>query len=598
MSQTFGQFIVNDLLPKDLRSTDTLDKKTLYKKLYGLARQDSNQAGKTMDLLRDLGHSIATTEGISISLDDITPEYAKRDAIVKPALDKLKKTSDMAKRQVIINGVQDDMLNATKSFHGSQGVYVQSGGRGKPVQLQRMSMTPVAGRMHTGDPYPWLVTKSHAEGLRASEMISTNFETRNNQIGSNKQVTEPGDFSKILVSNMSDQLVLEEDCGTTNGISMPTDDTNIIDRFLSQPAGGFPRGTLITPQVFTRLKKSTKSVLVRSTMTCELNDGICQKCFGANEKGSMHDLGTNVGVRSAQAITEPLTQFALSAKHGVRAAGAKEKGQVEGLKGFRNFLEIPQSFTNKAILAEERGEVGNIIQAPQGGYDISIGERSYYTPPGLDVRVKKGQSVLPGDALSDGIPKPDEVVALKGMGEGRKYVVDQMYKVYKNQGLDVDKRHLEILARSHLNHVEILDDPEERFYPGELVSYPSLLKTLKQDSRSIALKKSEGKMMSQGHLHHVAGTTITPEIMKELKSKGFSNVNIARKPPTLAFAMRPIQRNPLLNPDWMARLGHRYLKDSILEGAHFGQKSNIHGTHPIPAYVYGADFGTGVGKRY
>ena len=598
MAQTFGQYIVNDLLPKDLRSSDTLDKKVLYKKLYTLARKDAKKAGQTMDALRDLGHSISTTEGISISLDDITPEYAKRDAIVKPALARLKKLDSIEKRQGVINSVQDKLLEATKSFHGSQGIYVRSGGRGKPVQLQRMSMSPVAGRMHTGDPYPWLVTKSHAEGLPISAMISTNFETRNNQIGSNKQVTEPGDFSKILVSNMSDQLILEEDCGTTNGITMSTDDVHIIDRFLAQPAGGFRRNTLITPQVFTRLKNKTKSVLVRSSMTCELNDGICQKCMGLDEKGALHNLGTNIGVRSAQAITEPLTQFALSAKHGVRAAGAKEKGQVEGLKGFRNFLEIPQSFTNKAILAEQAGKVGNITRAPQGGFNISVGEESYYTPPGLDVQVEKGQSVLPGDALSDGIPKPDEIVALKGMGEGRKYMVEQMHKVYKNQGLDVDKRHLEILARSHLNHVEILDDPENRFFPGELVSYPALLKTLKSDSRSIALDKSRDKMMSQGHLHHVAGTTITPEIMRELKSKGFKNVSIARKPPSIAFAMRPIQRNPLLNPDWMARLGHRYLKDSILEGAHFGQKSDIHSTHPIPAYVYGTAFGTGRGKRY
>ena len=595
--QSFGQLLVNDLLPTDLRSNETLDKKALHKKLYEHARRDPGDAAKRMDKLRELGHGIATTEGMTISLDDITPDYAKRDAISKTALSQVKKTTDVQKRREIINAAQEKMIDATKKFGGSQGTLLRSGGRGSPIQLMRMSMAPMAGRTNTGDPYPWLIHHSHAEGLRPSEMFATNIETRNNQIASYKQVTEPGDFSKILVSNMDDQLVLEEDCGTTNGVQMSSDDTNVIDRYLARAERGFRAGTLITPQVFSRLKKKKGMLLVRSPMTCELHDGICQKCYGLDEKGKLHNLGTNVGVRSAQAISEPLTQFALSAKHGVRQAGI-DKSKVQGLSGLRSFLEIPKSFTNRAILSAENGKVSRIEQAPQGGHDIYVGENKYYTPPHLEPIVRKGSTVTPGDALSDGVPMPNEIVQYKGMGAGRKYIVDRLHNVYQNQGIGVDKRHLEILARSHLNHVQIDEDPEDRYYPGEVVSYPTLLKTLSEGVKKVATKSAVGQVLGRPHMHHVAGTRVTPEIAKELSKAGIKEVDVAKDPPKVSFLMRPIQRNPLLNPDWLARMGHRNLKDSVLEGAHFGQRSEIHSTHPIPAYVYGTAFGTGRGKRY
>lgn len=595
--KSFGQYIVNDYLPKELRSDEVLDGKALKKKLYTFARNNPGEAAKQMDKLRELGHSITTTEGLTIGLDDIAPNYAVRDAITKPALAAMKRTTDAKTRRKTILAAQDKMLDATKKFGGSQGLLMRSGGRGNPVQLMRMSMAPMSSRDATGNPHPWLVHHSHAEGLRPSEMVSTNLETRNNQIAAFKQVTEPGEFSKILVENMNDQMVLSEDCGTTNGITMDVHDVNIVDRYLAQSYGGFRAGTLITPQVFSRLRKKKGNVVVRSPMTCELNDGICQKCYGLDEKGNRHLLGTNVGVRSAQAITEPLTQFQLSAKHGVVQAGL-DKSKIEGLAGLRNFLEIPKSFTNRAILAADGGDVTRIEKAPQGGHDVYVGDTKYYTPPQLDPIVRKGDAVVPGDALSDGIPMPNEIVQYKGLGAGRKYMVDRLHDVYSTQGVNVDKRHLEILARTHMNHAQIDDDPEERFYPGEVVNYTQLLKSLSDDVKSVPVKEALGQVLGRGHLHHVAGTHVTPAMVKELSKHGFKSVTVAQTPPRVSFIMKPITRNPLLNPDWLARMGHRNLKESVLEGAHFGQRSEIHGTNPIPAYVYGAAFGTGKGNRY
>lgn len=597
MPQTFGQLLVNDLLPKDLQTNKPLDRKGLHQRLYTLAKRDPSVAAQTMDRVRVLGHEIATTEGASVSLNDITPDYKARNAALKPALKNLQRVEDPTKRTQIILNAQSKLEKAIPAFGGTQGMMVQSGTRGKPVQLMRSFMAPVAARDAQGNPYPWLVHHSYSEGLRPSEHWATSIESRNNLMAANLAVREPGDFSKILVNNMGDQLVLDEDCGTTNGIVMNTDDPNMIDRFLAKSVAGFMAGTQVTPQVFSQLKKKTKTAVVRSPMTCEHTDGVCQKCFGLNEKGKLHSIGTNVGIRSAQAITEPLTQFTLSARHGVRQAGS-DASKVKGLKGVRQFLEMPSTFSNKAILADNEGTVDKIEKAPQGGYNITVGGMTQYAPPDVSPSVKKGQRVSPGDALTNGIPKPDELVRYKGLGAGRQYMMEQLHGAYKTQGIDLDKRHFEILARTHLNHVQIDDDPEERFYPGEVVNYNVMLKELSKDTKREPVKNAKGQMLAKGYLHHTAGTIVTPEIVKDLSKNGISQVQVAKQPPKLSFVAQSITSNPLLNPNWMARLGHRRLKQTTLEAAQFGEKADIHGTHPVPGFVYGAEFGKGPGGRY
>jgi len=597
MATTFGQILVNDLLPKDLQTDQAINKKSLHEKLYTLARRDPATAGKTMDNIRQLGHEIATMEGASVTLDDITPDYKARNAALRPALGEIQKTGDPVKRQQIILNAQSRLERTLPRFGGSQGMMVNAGARGKPVQLMRSFMAPVAGRNPEGGAYPWLVHHSYSEGLRPSESWATGMESRNNLIAANLAITEPGDFSKILVNNMGDQMVLREDCGTTNGITMATDDTNIVDRYLAKSAAGFRAGSEITSQVYTQLRKKAKSVIVRSPMTCELNDGVCQKCYGSNETGKLHTLGTNVGIRSAQALTEPLTQFTLSARHGVRQASG-DTAKIKGLKGLRQFMSIPETFTNRAVLSETAGKVTKIEKAPQGGHNIRVGETIHYAPPNTPPAVSMGQTLTAGDTLTTGIPRPDDVVKHKGMGAGRKYMVDRIYDTYRDQGVDIDKRHVELLARSQLNHVQIDDDPENHFYPGEVVSYPTLLKALAKDTTTQPLKKAGGNMLAQGYLHHVAGTIVTPEIQKELAKAGVKSVQTAKQPPAISFIMNSFVSNPLMNPNWLARMGHRNLKTTVLEGAHFAEKAELHGTHPIPGFVHGTDFGRGSGGKY
>jgi len=597
MATTFGKFLVNEALPKDLQVSGPMNKKDLYKRIYTMAQRDPTDAAKRIDALRFLGHSLATTEGLSVGLDDITPD-PKRKNILDPLMARIKKTSDPDVRRSIILDAEHKMLDLTNRHPGSMGQMLRSGSRGNTIQLMRTTNAQIQSLdPATQQPIPWLIPRGYSEGLRPSEHWVSNTETRTNLINARVAVTEPGAISKVLVNNMNDQLILSEDCGTHNGIMMNTDDGNLIDRILARSEAGFSRNTVITPHTATRLRANAKQVMVRSPMTCEMNGGICQKCFGKNEFGQYHNLGTNVGVRAAQAISEPVTQMQISARHGVRGETSDVK-KVEGMEALKQMLNIPKSFLYKATLASTAGTVDSISKAPQGGHNIYVGATKHYVPPSLKPVVSVGNTVTPGDVLSDGVPKPDEVVQYKGLGAGRKYMVDRLHGIYKDSVMDVDKRHLEVLARSHLNYVRIEDDPGERFIPGEVVNYTTLLKSLADDVEDVPVGSAKGQMLASGAMHHTAGTIVTSEMQKELKANKVKNVTVSTDPPKISFLLRPLVRNPLLNSDWMARLGHQYLKDSILEGVQYGEKSDIHGTHPVPAYAYGKEFGTGKGGRY
>ncbi len=595
---TFGRFLVNEELPTKYHVKGELTKKTLHDHMYDLAREDPTAYAKSIARLKTIGDKVATLEGMSVGLDDIEPAYTKRNAVLRPYMKKFQEASSDTQRRAAAQSAQEKMIDVAMLHKGTLTQQVRSGARGKPFQYSNIVGAPGAARDVDGKTVPWMLDRSYSEGLTPAQYWAAGNEAIMNTIKSNVAVSEPGELSKILINNMSDIIITGDDCGTDNGIAKISKSGNIVDRFLARDTGRFKKGTLITSDVQNKLLKSkVKKIIVRSPMTCEHGDGVCQKCQGLNEWGELQEMGTNVGIRAAQALSEPLTQMALSTKHGGKTTKA-EQLQVGGLLGFRQTIESPKQFINKATVSSKPGKVDKIEKAPQGGHFVYVGKDGHYVTPNLDVTVEKGDEVEAGDVLSEGIPKPDEVVHYKGLGPGRLYMVNRLKDIYRGQGLDIDQRHFELVAKGELNYAKILEDPSNQFISGDVVSYNNLRKVLAKGTKEIPINDSLGETLGKEYLHFSAGSRVTPSMRKALKKEKIDAVQIAPRPPVVEFVMKPATRAPLLNPDWMARLAHRNLKEGIMRGAHFGETSNIHGTHPVPAYAFGAEFGTGKSGRY
>jgi DNA-directed RNA polymerase subunit beta' len=594
-----GRLLLNDVLPSSHHISSNTSKKQLNTMMADLARKDPHRYAQTIGDLKRVGDAVATDEGLTIGLDDIEPDYALRDKVLEPALAQIKKTRDSKKRVALIEQMQGRLLDGLKKHPGQGTAMTYSGARGKPGQYLKTVSTPVAAVDDQNEIIPWVISKSYAEGLKSPDAWIAMAEARRNAVESNISVSAPGEVNKLLIGNMSDQLITLPDCGTTNGVAMYADDPHLLDRYLAQSIGGVSAGTIMTAQLAAKLKG--KTLVMRSPMTCEAPGGVCQRCYGLNTKGQVPQVGFNVGMIAAHAMGEPLTQMTLSAKHATRTAGSEaQKTALSGLTGFKQLTEIPQSFFNKATLASHAGNVTAVKAAPQGGHYVHVDEQEHYVPPQLGVRVRRGAPVEAGDALSDGIPKPDEVVKHKGLGAGRRYLVDQLHGIYDRQGIDLDKRHLELLAKTDLNYVRIMDQDSEDLgvMRGDVIDYNRFRAAVSKDAKKVAVTDAIGSTLGDNALHHTVGTRVTPTIARELARSGVKRVQIAPRIPVHEPIMKPISRTPLLHPDWLAKLGHRNLKNVILEGAAFGELSDVHGRHPVPAFVFGEEFGAGSKGRY
>jgi DNA-directed RNA polymerase subunit beta' len=603
MPKTLGHYLLDGAIPSEYRPKGIYTKKDLFQNMLRLAKDDPVQYVKTITKVKKLGDDFSTSMGISVGLDDIAPLYKERNAITRPALAKIKASTTDAQKHVIIRDTQDKLLAYAMNHPGTMGEMARSGSRGSPLQLMRAVGAPAASNDEHDNVQAWLTTHSYSEGLRPSEWWANNKEARMAAAKGTIEVSEPGDLSKILVNNTNDQVITMPDCGTKNGLRMAVANSAIIDRFLAVAVGEFTRNTLIAPRIVSLLQKAKiEYIIVRSPMTCEAARGVCQKCMGLNTSGKLNPVGENVGIRASQALGEPLTQLALNAKHGVRMSGSNPL-DIGGLEGFRMIIESPASFKNKATLAPVTGTVKEIVTAPQGGYFVTVNTDRVYVMSGLKPIVKVGDKVHAGDALSEGVPKPGEVVEHKGLGAGRNYIVNKLSDIYQGSGVHVDRRHFEVLAKSTLNHVRIEDvddedSAEHGLVRGDVIEYNKLRNIAGSKSVHTPIDSSEGKYLAEGALHHLIGTRISQPMIDELKEAGYSKIQTGFKAPIVSPILQPATRNPLLNPDWLVRLGHRYLKQSILDAAQKGQTADIHSLSPVPGIIFSSEFGEGQDGQY
>lgn len=406
-----------------------------------------------------------------------------------------------------------------------------------------------------------------------------------------------GDLAKQMVQSAANLVVSENDCGAANGIDLDSDDKSLRGRVLARDAGNVPAGTILDKNALANIRKQgTEKLIVRSAMTCQAKEGVCSRCMGLNALGKFPARGDAVGITAAQSIGEPITQGALNVKHQGGAAGNDRR--YAGFSVINQFVQTPDTFPDKAVLSKIEGQVNSVVEAPQGGFYVTVDSEPHYIAPGYPVTVKVGDRVEAGEMMSEGLADPGEVVELRGLGEGRKYYSDKLKQLLDDSGMEADRRNTELMARAALDHLQITDVKEDDEYlPDDVVSYSyfSNRYTPPKDTAKFKTDKSVGTYLQSPVLHYTIGTKVTPKIAKHIKSSGFEEVFTSANSPTFKPHMVRLRAATHHGSDWLASMHTSYLKKQLSDSAIRGEESNIESNiHFAPRLAIGSNFGENI----
>jgi DNA-directed RNA polymerase subunit beta' len=601
------RLLIESELPPELRNFNReYSAGDLNSLLVEIAKSYPDAYERISSVIADHGRNASFNQGETLTLDDLRPVLNKESLFNQMRKDvaQAKATSATdeefkAKRLKIWGDyselIEKETQKAALAKNNNIALSVMSGARGKPAQLKAMISTPGIYADSKGNPVPLFVERSHSDGLRPFEYLASTYGARSTVTSTKNSTAKGGDFAKQMVSITAPLVVTARKSQTDNGIDLSIDDDSLKYRVLSKPAAGYPAGTLISGRVLSDLKKADlKYVMVYSPLTDSSIEGISAESLGGLNGGQLYNMGAAAGITSSQAIGEPITQMALNAKHTGGVAGKKKT--FSGFETINQFVQSPEAFANKATVSELEGMVERVVPAPQGGSYVFVNGTEHYTPPGFDVLVKEGDNVEPGDALSDGIADPRDIVRLRGLGEGRKYYATRLKQILDDSGIKTDKKHTEVVARAALDHLVITDpDGMGDYLPDDTVSYNALAASYVPPKSTVKLspEKSVGKYLQVPALHYTIGTKLTKRMAGHLADRGFKDLMVSDDEPGFAPDMTRLRTAAHTMPDWLAKMQTSYLGKNIQESAVRGEDTNVkENVHFAPRLAIGVGFGS------
>ena len=568
--------ILNDAFANKLKDPKyDLTKKEVRNLLEDVAKHDPKSFAFTVDHLKNLGNHYSYELGFSFGLKDLKVHKELRDSIMAKYDAEAKKVKDNSKLTPaqkadhlieIYNEATKKLVDAHKPLfeEANNNIYkmVSSGARGKMEQFRQMTIAPMLMKDGAGNTITTPVKKSYAEGLDVGDYWTSLHGARMGTLQRVEGTSEPGRLTKEIVNVVIPNMIISHDCGTSEGIHMSPTDDDVHDRYLAAGVKlpgdqTIPAGTLIDGNTMATLKKhKIDKIVVRSPLKCAHGHGLCSKCFGLNESGNLHEIGTNIGVLSGHALGEPATQLAMDSFHTGGVAASRGGGAVDKFTRLNDLLEIPKTLANAAVLAKVNGKVQKVERdKATNGWNVYIGEEKHFIPA-QRLPLYKGEPLKAGDEVKKGVPisdghiNPRELLKHTDIHTVQNYLTNELYNsIYKDER--VRRRNIETVVRALTNYTQIKDPGDSHFDVGDH-----------------ALR------------------TVVEEHNRNLKP-----------------GQRPIEHDPVLkgaqqmaldsHEDWMARLNFQELRHTLLEGTAKGWVSNLHGMNPIPGYAQGSEFGKG-----
>ena len=458
-----------------------------------------------LDDLKEMGYSASTISGLTIGMADV-PETKTKDALVAEARKQVKEVSKMFRRGKLsdkerhdnIIKIWTDCKDAVqqeiaefKDQKNPISVMQQSGARGNISNFTQLA--GMRGLMATpsGELFEIPVISNFKEGLTVLELFMSTHGARKGMTDTALKTAQSGYLTRRLVDVAQDVIIREDDCGTDRGITAKAivdKDAGLIESLYDRLVGRFtnrtvrdpqtgevicPKGVLMDEQMAQKIVDAgVQEVQIRSILTCNTSHGICRKCYGRNLATAEEvEIGEAVGTVAAQSIGEPGTQLTLRTFHTGGVAGAEDITQ--GLPRVQELFEA-RNPKGRAVISEVDGVVDKIeSNAAEHLQEITvkgkIDTRVYTIPYTAKPAVQEGDEIHRGDKLIPGSIDPKELIKVTDTLTTEEYILAEVQKSYRTQGVDLADKHAEVLTRQMLQKVRVLDPGETDILPGEVM---------------------------------------------------------------------------------------------------------------------------------
>ena len=512
---TVGRLIYNQGIPQDLGFVDRTDpekefdleidfpviKKNLGKivanciNVHGLSK-----TAEVLDYIKATGYKYSTKGAITVSVDDVKVPEAKKDILAKADED-VSNIFRQYQRGMITNDERynaiikiwekatDDVSKAMQNnFDELNPIYMmaQSGARGNMNQLRQIAGMRGLMANTSGKAVEIPVKSCFREGLDSLEYFISAHGARKGLTDTALRTADSGYLTRRLVDVSQDIIIREDDCHTTRGIEVEDikDGNQVIEPLEERLIGRYPvediknpetkkvivdTNTMINEKIAKEIVKAgyTK-VRVRSILECRSRHGACSKCYGMGlATRERVNLGESVGIIAAQSIGELGTQLTMRTFHTGGVAGGditqglprvEELFEARNPKGLATISEID----GKVKINEEKKRKEVIVTGKDNSktYTISFGSK---------LKVKDGDEIKAGDPITEGSINPNDLLVIKGVEGVYGYIISEVQKVYRNQGVDINDKHIEVITRQMLKKVRIEDPGDSEFYTASLV---------------------------------------------------------------------------------------------------------------------------------
>ncbi len=456
-----------------------------------------------LDRMKDLGYDESTKSGLTVGVSDVTDLKEKPELIAdahkqvatvtKQFRRGLITDSERYERVIAIwNKAKDDITEKLiEHFEPDNNIFMMSdsGARGNISNFSQLAGMRGLMAAPNGRIMELPIIANFREGLSVLEMFFSTHGARKGMTDTALKTADSGYMTRRLVDVAQDVIIREEDCHSDRGLDVTAilNGNEVIESLYDRVLGRYAQKSVFDPETGEKLvghnemitediakridEAGITTVTIRSAFTCNTEHGVCVRCYGRNmATGDVVEVGEAVGTVAAQSIGEPGTQLTMRTFH---TGGVAGNDITQGLPRVQEIFEA-RNPKGRAMITEVTGEVTSIEENPadrtkevtiQGETDT----RSYTLPMTARMRVGEGDHIHRGETLNEGSADPKEIIQVRDTLATENYIVHEVQKVYRMQGVEISDKHIEVMARQMLRKVRVMDPGETDLLPGTLM---------------------------------------------------------------------------------------------------------------------------------